>query len=102
MRIDKYPLLLVGNMDEIPAIFDMVPSKCIAKKGDKECVFRSSGIEKKHSTVVLSATADGKMLPLMIIFKGKTDQTIHNLNIPTNFVVKQRERAWMDDDMMQV
>ena len=90
MRIDKYPLSLVGNMDEILAFFDMVPSKCIAKKGDKECVVRSSGIEKKQLAAVLSATADRKMLHIMIIFKGKTDQTICNLNIPTNFVVKQQ------------
>ena len=72
MRIGKYPLSLVGNMDETPAFFDMVPSKCIAKKGDKECVVRSSGSEKKHLTVVLSATAEWKMLPAIIIFKGKT------------------------------
>ena len=72
------------------------------EKGDKECVVRSSGSEKKHLIVVLSATADGKMLPPMIIFKGKTKQTIHNLNISSNFVVKTQEKAWMDDDLMQV
>ena len=38
----------------------------------------------------------------MIIFKGKTDQTIRNLNISSNFVVKTQEKAWMDDDLMQV
>ena len=42
------------------------------------------------------------MLPPMIIFKGKTDQTIRNLNISSNFVVKTQEKAWMDDDLMQV
>ena len=63
MRIGKYPLSLIGNMDETPAFFDMVLSKCISKKGEKECVVRSSGNEKKHLKVVLSATADGKMLP---------------------------------------
>ena len=72
------------------------------EKGDKECVVRSSGSETKHLIVVLSATADGKMLPPMIIFKGKTKQTIHNLNISSNFVVKTQEKAWMDDDLMQV
>ena len=70
-----------------------MPSKCIAKKGDKECVVCSSGSEKKHLTVVLSATADGKMLPPMIIFKVKTDQIILNLNIPTDFAVKTQEKA---------
>ena len=72
MRIGKYPCFLVGNMDETPAFFDMVPSKSICKTGSKECIVRTSGCEKKHVTIVLSATADGKMLPPMIIFKGKT------------------------------
>ena len=62
-------------------------------KGDKKCVVGSSGSEKKHLTVVLSATADGKMLPPMIIFKVKTDQIIRNLNIPTDFAVKTQEKA---------
>ena len=78
---------------ETPAFFDMMPSKCFAKKGDKECVVRSSGSEKKHLTVALSVTSNGKMLPSMIIFKGKSDQTIRNLNLPTNFVVKAQEKA---------
>ena len=76
----------------------MVPSKCIAAKGTKECVVRTSGGEKKHLTVVLSATRDGKML----IFKGKTDRTISDLNIPAGFILKTREKAWMDDDLMKV
>jgi len=79
-------------MDETPAFFDMVPSKCIASKGVKECVVRTTGSEKKHLTVViLSATGDGKMLPPMIIFKGKTDKTIQDLRIPTGFIVKTQE-----------
>ena len=87
-------------MDETPAFFDMVPSKCISKKG--ECVVRSSGNEKKHLTVGLSATADGQILTPMIIFKGKTEQAIRNLNISPVFLVKTQKKAWMDDDLMKV
>ena len=66
------------------------------KKGDKECVVRSSGSEKKHLTVVLSASVDGKILPPMIIFKGKTDQSIRNLNIPLTSLSKRKRRlGWM-------
>ena len=46
MRIGKYPLSLLGNMDVTPAFFDMVSSKCIVAKGTKECVVRTSGGEK--------------------------------------------------------
>ena len=35
MKIVKYLLSLVGNMDEAPAFFDMVPSKCTAAKVPK-------------------------------------------------------------------
>ena len=102
MRIGKYPLSLVGNMDETPAFLDMVRSKCIAAKGTKECVLRTSSGEKKYLTVVLSATGDGKILPPMIIFKEKTDRTISDLNIPAGFIVKTQEKAWMGDDLMKV
>ena len=37
MKIGKYPMSLVANMDETPAFFDMVPAKSITKTGTKEC-----------------------------------------------------------------
>ena len=42
------------------------------------------------------------MLPLVIILKEKTEQTIRDLNIPPAFVVKTQKKAWMDDDLMKV
>ena len=89
-------------MVETPA---KTPSKCIAKK---ECVVltervvRSSGSEKKHLTVLSSATAYGQMLPHMIIFRGKTDQTICNLIIPPDFIVKTHEKVWIGYDLMKI
>ena len=102
MRIGKYPRSLVGNMDETPGFFDMVPSKSICKTGSKECIARTSGSEKKHAPIVLSATADGKMLPPMIIFKGKTTKTIEKLRVPNGFIVKTHAKAWMDEELMHV
>ena len=66
----------------MPAFFDMVPVKSICKTGSKEYIVRTSGYEKKHVSIVLSATADGKMLPPMIIFKVKTTKTIEKLRVP--------------------
>ena len=45
-------------MDETPAFFDMVPSKCIAKKGERECVFCFSGSENKRLMIVLPRQMD--------------------------------------------
>ena len=97
-----YPFSLVGKMVETPA---QTPSKCIAKKECvvlTKCVVRSSGSEKKHLTVLSSATAYGQMLPPMIIFRGKTDQTICNLIIPPDCIVKTHEKAWIGYDLMKI
>ena len=37
----------------------------------------------------------------MIIFKGKTDKTIKNLNIQKGFIIKTQEKALMNDEFMQ-
>ena len=95
MRIEKYPFSLVGNIYETPAPFDIAPSNELRRKMRK-CMVRSSGSAKKHLMVVLSATADRQMLPPMIIFRGKTNQTISNLDILPSFIVKTQKRpVWM-------
>ena len=53
LKIAKYPLALVSNMDETPVFFDMVPNK------SESVTVRSSGCEKNHVTVVLTIAACG-------------------------------------------
>ena len=102
MRIGKIPRSLVANMDETPAFFDIIPAKSICKTGSRECIVRTSGSEKKHVTVVHSATANGTMLPPMLIYKGKPDKTIKKLLISKGFIVKTQEKSWMDEGLMEV
>ena len=102
MHIGKYPRSLVRNMDEMLAFFDMVPSKSICKTGSKECIARTSGCEKKHVTIILLATTDGKMFPPMIIFKGKTTKTIEQLRVSDGSIVKTQAKAWMDEELVHV
>ena len=66
----RFPNALIGNMDETPAYFDLVPSKSVDRVGAKSCIIRSTGAEKRHITVVLTVTASGSLLPSMVIFKG--------------------------------
>ena len=101
MWIGKYPRSLIANMDETPAFFYMIPGKSICKTASRECIVRTSGSEKK-TCYVLSATADGTMLPPMLIFKGKTDKTIKKLRIPEGFIVKTQEKSWMDEGLMEL
>ena len=36
----------------------------------------------------------------MIIFRGKTNQTIKDIEAPEGFVIVTQEQAWMDESLM--
>ena len=74
-------------MDEAPVFFHMVPERSLVQKGQKSVTIRTSGSEKRRVTVVLTVAADGFMLPPMIIFRGKTYQTIKDIEAPEGFVI---------------
>lgn len=88
--------MTIGNMDETPLFFDMVPGKTVEKKGVKSVRVRTTGSEKRHVTVVLACTASGEMLPPTIVFRGKTDRVLKGLKVPPKFLVARQEKAWMD------
>ena len=89
-------------MDETSTFFNMIPAKSICKTSSKECVVRTSGCEKKHVTIVLSATAYGKMLTPMITFKGTTEKIIQKLRVVEGIVIKGQEKAWTNERLMHV
>lgn len=91
---------LLWNMDETPVYFDIVPGKTIEVRGKKTVKVRTTGLEKRHLTVVLSCTANGDLLPPMIIFKGKTDRSIRGLKAPAGVIVAYQQKGWMDGDLM--
>ena len=49
------PLELVGNMDETPMYFDMIPGSTVESKGVKEVRVRSTEAEKRHVMMLLAA-----------------------------------------------
>ena len=59
--------------------FDMTTNKTVNLKGAKTVSVRSTGADKRRLTVVLAVTGDGKMLPPMIIFKGK--RALKNISV---------------------
>ena len=87
----KCPLLLKGNMNKSPVFFDMVPEKSLVQKCQKSVAIRTSGPEKRQVTVILIVAADGFILPPMITFPGKTNQTIKDIEVPEGFVIFPQE-----------
>ena len=62
---------VIGNMDETPLFFDVVPGRIIDSKGKKGIIVRKTGSEKRHLTVTLTVLSDGTVLLAQEIFKGK-------------------------------
>ena len=62
----------LGNMDEVPVMFDVPSNKTVDIKGAKTIMIKTSGNEKYRYTVVLVCCADGTKLPPLLIFKRKT------------------------------
>lgn len=89
---------LIINMDEVPMVFDTVPSTTLNKRGEKDVRVKTTGGEKKRYTAVLSVSAAGEFLPTMVIFRGKRDPK--DVEIPRGWVVCFNDKAWMREDVM--
>ena len=61
---------VIGNMDETPLYFGVVPSRVIAKKGTKSVIVCTAGSKKRYLTATLSVTSDGDIFPLWQFSKG--------------------------------
>ena len=87
-------------MDETPVFFDMVPEKSLVQKGQKSVTIRTSGSGKRQVTVVLTVATDEFLVPPMVIFRGKTNQTIKDIEAPEGFVIVTQEKARVDESLM--
>ena len=53
----------VGAVDELPLHFQLMVEK------KSSCVLRQAGMETASASIILAATADGRLLPPMVVFK---------------------------------
>lgn len=70
------PLSCIANMDETPCWFDFPSSTSIDAIGTSEVMVKTTGHERDRFTVIFAATADGKKIKPMVIFKQKTRRGI--------------------------
>ena len=86
-------------MDETPCYFDMSNAHTIEFKGAKTVKIMGTGSSERRFTVVLCIRMDGKVIDVMVIFKGlKKVQKIDEL--PMNIVVTVAIGGSMKSDVM--
>ncbi|KAI5153060.1 hypothetical protein ENBRE01_3124 [Enteropsectra breve] len=86
------------NMDETPVYIDMMATRTISFKGEKNTEALGTGHNKTRLTVVLAITASGRFLKTMVILKGL--KKVPKCKIPSNIVVKTNKTGTMNKHIM--
>ena len=86
-------------MDETACWFDMPSDTTVHQTGARSVVLKSTGHQKDHFTVLLSAKANGAKLKPFVVFKGKGTRLLKTLKSITGIVVKFSPNCWMNDSL---
>jgi hypothetical protein len=84
MLIGRHRNLHFGiNMDQAPVYFAMNAKQTLEVIGGKTIHVRTSTNDNKRATVAVTITANGMVLPSMVIFKGKPNGRIAKTEFAT-------------------
>ena len=86
-------------MDEVPCYFDMARDTTLAFCGSKNVESSDTGYRKHRYTVCMSATADGRLLKPMLIFRGL--KRAPNVN-STRVVVTASQSGTVDSGLAKI
>jgi hypothetical protein len=93
----------IMNMDQMPVYFAMSMKRTLELVGKQTIHVRMSTNNNKQATVAVTITADGLVLPLMVIFKGKANGRIARTEFGTYLAPHRhhcQDNAWMDKVVM--
>ena len=97
----NYDNAFVINMDETDVFFDY-KTTTVEEKGSKFVAQLQLGEEKKKVTCVLTATANGTLLPPMIIHNQKNILELESNEFQNKPIFCWSDSGWMDSDLMLV
>ena len=98
-RLHKYAKESIYAMDETACWFDMPSDTTVALTGSRAVPVKTTGHEKDHFTVILTARADGKKMKPLIVFKGKGTRLIKELEKIPDVIVQFSDNGWMNDEL---
>ena len=97
-KIEKYkiPPSMVINLDQTPSKFVPSCNKTLAQKGSKTVAIAGS-TDKRTITATFAITLDGNFLPIQLIYKGKTKQSLPRVTFPPGFLVTANEKHYSNE-----
>ena len=96
---EKFSKNYIFAMDETACWFNMPSDTTIDVTGAKSVSVKTTGHEKNHFTVVLTAKADRTKMKPFIVFKGKGTRLMKDLGTIPGVVVKFSSNGWMNETL---
>ena len=97
-QVEKHqiPPSLVINFDQTPSKYVQVSSNTMKNKGLTSVAI--SGIDDKRTiTAMFSITLEGTFLPMQLIHKGKTTQSLPKVEFPAEFSLSVNESHYSNE-----
>ena len=95
--MEKYqiPSWLIINFDQTPSKYVQISSNTMAKEGTKNVpIF---GIDDRSITATFSITMENKFLPVQLIYKGKTSQSLPKIQFPNGFSLRTNLKHYSNE-----
>ena len=86
-------------MDETACWMDMPADTTVDLSGARSISLKTTGHEKDHYTVILTAKADGTKLKPYVVFKGKGTCLLKELSTIPGIIVRFSPNGWMNDSL---
>ena len=93
---NSIPDRLTINVDQTPSKFVPTENVTMAETNSKH-VAKKGGSDKRGMTLTLAETLDGSVLPLQLIYQGKTVRSLPATNFPEGFCLSYNEKHWSNE-----
>uniref|UniRef100_A0A1X7TV60 DDE-1 domain-containing protein n=1 Tax=Amphimedon queenslandica TaxID=400682 RepID=A0A1X7TV60_AMPQE len=94
---EKFSKNSIFAMDETACWFDTPSDTTIDVTVAKSVSIKTTGHEKNHFMVVLTAKADGTKMKPFVVFKGKGTRLMKELGAILGLIVKFSSNGWMNE-----
>ena len=100
VEMEEIPQELILNWDQTAIHYVPISSWTMAKEGCKKISIAGTD-DKRQITVVLTATMTGKLLPLQLVYQGKTRSCLPSMSFSSGWDVTFTPNHWCTEVSME-
>ena len=98
--LEDIPRDLILNWDQTAINYVPVSNWTMAKQGSKKV--KIAGVDdKRQITVVLAGSLTGELLPLQLVYQGKTKQCLPKVKFPDDWLISFTPNHWCNEITME-